>query len=123
MGRLLANEDTGFAILTHVPSLDVSETNNEVCVKVDLPGMKSDEIEISLDANILTISGERSEEKEEKGRTFHRVERKSGKFSRSVSLPCSVEDDSVMADYKNGTLTVTLPKSETAKTRKIKVKG
>ncbi len=123
MGRLLASDDNGIALMTHLPSLDVSETDTDVCVKVDLPGMKSDDIEIGLDANVLTISGERCDEKEEKGRTFHRVERRFGKFSRSVNLPSKVEEDEVVAEYNNGTLTITLPKSEAAKTRKIKVKG
>jgi HSP20 family protein len=72
---------------------------------------------------MLTVAGERKEEKEEKGKTFHRVERLYGNFSRSVTLPCSVNEEEVAAEYKDGVLTIKLPKAEEAKAHKIKVKG
>ena len=72
---------------------------------------------------MLTVSGERKEEREEKGKTYHRVERRVGSFSRSVTLPCPVREDAVDAQYKNGILTIKLPKTEEAKARKITVKG
>ncbi|MGI9327637.1 MAG: Hsp20/alpha crystallin family protein, partial [Pseudomonadales bacterium] len=80
------------------------------------------EIEIQLNGNVLTVSGERKEEQEEKGKTYHCVERRIGTFSRSMTLPCPVEEDEVAAAFKDGVLTITLPKTDEAKTRKIKIK-
>ncbi len=104
------------------PSLDVSESDTAVEAKLDLPGVKPEEIEIQLNGNMLTISGERKEEQEEKGKTYHRIERRVGSFSRSVSLPCHVDEDKVAADYRDGVLTVTMPKTESAKAKKIPIK-
>lgn len=105
-----------------VPSMDLSETPNTVEVRMDVPGMKSEDIDIQLANGVLTISGERKEEKEEKGKTFHRVERHYGSFSRSVTVPTAVSEDKVDAQYHDGVLTVNLQKTEEAKARKIKVK-
>jgi HSP20 family protein len=102
---------------------DVSETDAEVQVLLDLPGVKKDEIEVHLRGNTLTVSGQRQEDREEKGRTFHRVERRVGSFSRSITLPCDVEEARVAAKYSDGVLTITLPKCEDAKRRKIEVKA
>ncbi len=106
-----------------VPSLDLSETDSAIEVRMDLPGIKAEEIDIHLTNNTLTVSGERKEEKEEKGRTYHRVERRQGSFSRTVTLPCCVEDSKVDAQYKDGILTIKMPKSEEAKSRKVKVRS
>jgi len=106
-----------------VPALDMSESENSIDVRMDIPGMTAKDIDIQISGNVLTISGKREEEKEEKGKTFHRVERRYGNFSRSVTLPCTVEENEVAADYRDGVLTVKLPKSEEAKAHKIKVKG
>ena len=103
--------------------VDVSETSEAIEVEVDLPGVKRDEITVQLNENILTISGERSEEKEEKGRTFHRIERASGQFSRATALPCCVDEKQVDAEFYDGVLSITLPKAEEAKTRKINIKS
>ncbi len=105
------------------PLLDISETDAAVQTKLDLPGVKPEEIEIQLNGNVLTVSGERKEEKEEKGKTYHRVERRTGSFSRSITLPCPVEEDEVAAEYNEGVLTIVLPKTEQAKTRRIEVKS
>lgn len=105
------------------PSLDLTETANTVEVRMDVPGMKAEDIDIQFSNGLLTISGERKEEKEEKGKTCHRVERRYGSFSRSVTLPATVAEDKVDAQYRDGVLTVTLQKSEEAKSRKIKVKS
>jgi HSP20 family protein len=104
------------------PSLDVTETDTAVEVRLDVPGMDAKDIDVQVNANLLTISGERKEEREEKGKTYHRVERRMGAFSRSVTLPCAVKDNAVDAQYKNGILTVKLPKTEEAKAHKIQVK-
>jgi HSP20 family protein len=106
-----------------VPSLDLSETDGEVQLTVDVPGMKPEEIDVEVTGQRVRIRGEHKEEKEEKGRTYHRIERRSGSVFRSVELPCAVKEDKVVAEYKDGVLKVTLPKSEEAKTRKVKVKG
>jgi HSP20 family protein len=105
-----------------VPSLDLSETPNTIEIRMDAPGMKPEEIDVQLANGVLTISGERKEEKEEKGKTFHRVERRYGSFSRSVTVPAAVTEDKVDAQYHDGVLTITLQKTEEAKSRKIKVK-
>ncbi len=81
------------------------------------------EIDIQLNNNLLTVSGERKEEKEEKGRTLHRIERRVGSFSRSITLPCSVAADEAAAEYRDGVLKITLPKTEESKAQKIKVKA
>jgi HSP20 family protein len=108
-----------------VPAVDLSETDNALEARVDLPGFKSSEIDIQVTDNILTVSGQRTEEKEEKkgnGKAFHRIERKMGTFSRSIVLPCAVNRDKVDASYKDGVLSITLPKSEDAKAHKVKIK-
>ncbi len=106
-----------------VPSLDLTETDGTVEVKLDLPGTKPEEIDIQVADNLLTVSGTRKEEKEEKGKTFHRVERHLGTFSRTVALPCCVDEAKVDAQYKDGVLTIKMPKTEAAKVRKIKVRS
>jgi len=106
-----------------LPEVDVSESEQAVEVRMDLPGVKSEEINVEVSNNLLTVSGERKEEKEEKGKTFYRIERRTGSFSRSVMLPCSVQENKVDAKYQNGVLSISLPKTEEAKAHKIKVKA
>ena len=106
-----------------VPSLDMSESDNAVEIRMDLPGITAKDIDIQVAGNVLTVSGERKEEKEEKGKTFHRIERRYGNFSRSITLPCPVAESEVAAEYHDGVLTVKLPKTEESKAHKIKVKG
>jgi HSP20 family protein len=105
------------------PALDVAEKDNCFELHMDIPGMESKDIDIQVQGNTVTVTGSRKEEKEEKGTTFHRIERSSGSFSRTVTLPCNVAEKEVAADYNNGVLSVVLPKSEDAKPRKISVKG
>ncbi|QDU10021.1 Hsp20/alpha crystallin family protein [Gimesia aquarii] len=102
--------------------LDMSETDNEIEVRMDVPGIQPEEIEVEVTGNTLLITGERKEEKEEKGRTYHRIERSSGSFSRSMTLPCEVDSDQVEAQCDNGVLTISLPKSNLSKPHKITVK-
>lgn len=122
LSRFLGNGE-GWVNDAMTPSIDLSETEKSVEVRMDLPGVKAEEIDVQVHANLLTISGERKEEKEEKGRTFHRVERREGSFSRTVSLPCEVDESKVAAEYKDGVLHVTMPKSAGTEIRKIKVKA
>ena len=106
-----------------LPSLNMSETDKELELTVDLPGISADEVDIELSGKNLRISGEHKEEKEEQGKRYHRIERKSGSFFRSIELPCAVEESKIAAECQNDVLTVTLPKAEAAVTRKVKVKG
>lgn len=112
------SKDEGF----WAPSVDVSETAKEVIVKAELPGMDPKEIEVSVRGDILTLGGERKQEKEEKGENFHRVERSYGSFSRSVQLPAEVDAAKVDATYKDGVLKITMPKTKAAAAKKIQVK-
>ncbi len=102
--------------------LDISETNDSIIVKAELPGIAPKDVDVSTSGDILTIKGEKKEEKEQKGKHFHRVERSYGSFSRTINLPKSVNIDAVKAEYKNGILEMNLPKIEEAKARKIEVK-
>lgn len=121
--RLLGDGGEGWFAGPIVPALDLSETDALVEVRMDLPGITAKDIDIQISGNVLTVSGQREEEKEEKGKTFHRVERRYGSFSRSVTLPCAVAESAVTAEYRDGVLIVKLPKTEEAKAHKIKVKG
>lgn len=123
IGRLAVEFDTGDAMEARMPSMDLSETDKQIEVKMDVPGMKADEINVEVQGNTLVISGEHREEKEEKGKTFHRMERRCGSIRRMVTLPCAVDEGNISAECNNGVLTVTLPKAETAQKRKIPVKG
>ncbi len=105
------------------PALDLSETETEVSVKAELPGMDPKEIEISLNRDILTLRGERKQEKEEKGENFHRIERSFGSFSRTVQLPAEVDAEKVDAVYKDGVLQIKLKKTEKSTSKKIEIKS
>jgi HSP20 family protein len=105
-----------------LPSLDVSETKNDLVVKAELPGLEPKDIDISLSEGILTIKGEKKQEKEEKEENYHLIERSYGSFTRSVRLPREVQSERINASFKNGVLRVTLPKSEEAKRKEIKIK-
>jgi len=112
----------GTEIAEWVPSLDVSETKNEIVVKAEIPGIDPKDIDISLLNDVLTIKGEKKQEKEEKEENYHLIERSYGSFSRSIRLPKEVQGDKINASYKNGILKVMLPKSEEAKKREIKIR-
>jgi HSP20 family protein len=120
--RMWGDEEGWFAG-TQAPSLDLAETDTTVEVRMDLPGVKAKDIDIQIHGNLLTVTAQREDEKEEKGRTFHRVERHSGRFSRSLTLPSPVVESEVAAEYHDGVLSITLPKTDESKAHKIKVKG
>ena len=122
-GRMLGEESGAWRLAMMAPPLDVSETDKQITVRVDLPGIQRENVTIQLNHYQLTISGERQETKEEKGESFHRVERESGRFSRSITLTCAVDENKVEATYKDGVLTVTLPKSSEAQGHQIKIKS
>jgi HSP20 family protein len=103
------------------PSLDVSETKDNIVVKAEIPGVEPKDIDISLANDVLTIKGEKKQEREEKDENFYCCESSYGSFIRSMRLPHEVESDRIKADYKNGTLKITLPKSEKARKKEIKI--
>ena len=103
--------------------LDITETENEFVVKASLPGVKPDDVEIIVQGDTLTIRGESKAEEEKKGEHWHLRERRFGAFQRSVALATPVNSDQAQAHYEHGVLTLTLPKSEAAKPRQIKVTG
>jgi HSP20 family protein len=123
LSDVFPTEQEGWFTKRFVPALDLVEGDKDVTVKMDLPGMKAEEIDIQVHGNLLTINGERKEEREEKGTSFHRIERRTGSFSRSMTLPCPINEKEIDAKYENGILCVTMPKAEEAKGRKITVKG
>jgi HSP20 family protein len=102
------------ADLSWSPRLDVSETDKTLEIVADLPGMEKKDIKVSVDGDLLTIKGEKKEEKEEKGKYYHTVERRSGSFYRALRLPVKVESNKIEATFKEGVLTLTLPKSKKA---------
>jgi HSP20 family protein len=104
------------------PLVDITEDEKEYLVKAELPEMKKEEIKINVQDDVLSISGERKYEKEEKGKKYHRVERAYGSFMRSFTLPEDADGSKVNAEYKDGVLKVHLPKSEKAKPKAIEVK-
>lgn len=105
-----------------LPTLDVSETKNDYVIKAELPGIDPKDIDISLTNDLLTIKGEKKQEKEEKEENYHLIERSYGSFTRSIRLPGQVQSNKINASFKNGVLKVTLPKTEEAKKKEIKIK-
>jgi HSP20 family protein len=103
------------------PSLDIAETDAEVVVTVELPGVKQEDVEVTITNDVLTLKGEKKEEKEIKKENYHRVERSHGSFHRSVSLPTGVQGEKAKASYKDGVLKVAVPKVEAAKPKQIKI--
>jgi len=104
------------------PALDLYDDKDNFLVKAELPGMKKEDIEIQLHDGVLTLSGERKQEKKFEGSDIHRSDRFVGKFQRTLTLPSQVDVDKVKASYQDGILTVTLPKSEAAKPKQIQIK-
>jgi HSP20 family protein len=104
-----------------VPAVDIKETENELIFKADIPDVELKDIDVKMENGTVTIRGERKFEKTEDKGGWHRVERSYGTFERVFTLPETVDPEGVKADYKNGTLTLTLPKKEIAKPRQIKV--
>jgi HSP20 family protein len=104
------------------PAIDMYQTDNEVVVKAALPGIQADEVQINVTGDILTIKGEMKHEEEKKDKSWHIREQRWGAFERSLTLPTGVISEKAKADFENGILTITLPKSEAVKPRTITVK-
>jgi HSP20 family protein len=105
-----------------IPNIAVTETDDEVQVRAEIPGAKPEEIDVSITQNVLNISGRKEESHETKRRGFYRAERRSGFFRRSVPLPSWVNVDNASAEYNNGVLTIHLPKDESAKPKRVPIK-
>lgn len=105
------------------PAIDVAENENEFVVKAEVPGCKADDIDISVHGSTLTISGEKKQEEEKKEKGYYHVERSYGSFRRDLNLPADIDTEKIEAECKNGVLCITLPKAETARPVKVRVKG
>jgi len=103
------------------PTADIYETDNDLILQADLPGIDPKQIDVRVENNMLTIRGERCFEPKVKQENFHRVERSYGTFSRSFTLTTAVDSEKVQANYKNGVLSITLPKAEQAKPKRIQI--
>jgi len=105
-----------------VPSVDISETEDKILMKAELPGLEAKDVDVSISGDILTFKGEKKKEEEEKDEHHHYVERYSGSFERSFRLPVNVQTDKVEAVFDKGVLKVTLPKVEEARKKEIEIK-
>lgn len=121
MGRFFRPEEAWITPEVMVPRANLVETENGFEVTVDLPGMKPEDVNVEVKNGNLWISGESKEEKEEKGKTYHRIERRSGEFRRVFTLPMPVAEEKISAEYKEGVLSVVLPKTEETKPKQIEV--
>ncbi len=115
-------EIDGLSFADWTPAVDIQETDNEYLIKAELPDFRKDDVTLNVLDGVLTIGGERTQEKEEKGKKFHKTERSHGKFVRQFELPSEVDAAKVQADYKDGLLNIHLPKTATAKPKAIEVK-
>lgn len=123
MQRMLTDEETPAATTEWMPAVDIEDQADKVVVHADIPGVKPEDISVTLENNVLTLSGERKSESEEKGKDFTRVERTYGKFFRSFTLPQGADPAKISATSKDGVLEVVVPKSEKTQPRQIKVKA
>jgi HSP20 family protein len=105
-----------------LPLVDITEDEKEYLIKAELPEVKKENVKVTVENGVLTISGERNFEKEERDKKYHRVERSYGRFTRSFGVPDDADDTKVSADFKDGLLTVRLTKSEKARPKSIEVK-
>ena len=112
----------GLKLADWFPQVDITEDDKEYLIKADLPEMKKNEIKVNVENGVLSVSGERKTEKEEKTKKFHRIERSYGTFQRSFSLPDDADGTKVAAEFKEGVLKVHLPKNPVAKPKAIEVK-
>jgi HSP20 family protein len=105
-----------------LPLVDITEDDKQYLIKAELPEVRKDDVKVVVESGVLTISGERNFEKEEKDKKYHRIERSYGSFTRSFSVPDAADDSKVSAEFKEGVLTVHLAKSEKARPKSIEVK-
>ncbi|HET9726658.1 MAG TPA: Hsp20/alpha crystallin family protein [Gemmatimonadales bacterium] len=116
------SQENGSLTSSWIPACDVFEDQDAVKIVAEVPGVRPEDVKISLENNLLTIRGEKRQQAEEKTERVHRYERSYGSFERAFSLPTTVDPDKIAASYTNGILTVTIPKAERARPREIPVK-
>ena len=116
------NENEAMTVADWIPPVDISETAVEYLIKAEIPEVSKEDVKVTLEHGVLTIQGMRMQDAEEHGKKYHRVERSYGSFARSFSLPDLVDDTKIQADFKEGILTLHLPKLEQAKPKAIEVK-
>ena len=114
-------ERAALSVADWTPSCNVSETPEEYRIEAELPGVKEEDVEVNIEERVLTLRGERREQKEEKGKKFHRVESSYGSFTRSFTLPDDADEDKIAAEYKDGLLTVKVPRTEPKETKARKI--
>ena len=117
-----SDKEEALTVAEWAPLVDIVEHDTEYLIKAELPGVKKDDVKVTVQDDVLTITGERTFEKEEKGRKYHRVERAYGRFARSFTLSEDADGNKVTAEFNHGVLNVHLPKSERAKPKSIEVK-
>lgn len=122
IGRWLPSEKRKRFVSNWYPSIDVKDTEKEIILKADIPGMKMEDINIAVNKDQISISGERKMEQEEKGKDFVRIERSYGSFYRTFDIATPIKEDEVKATYKNGVLEIVLPKAEAKPAKKIEIK-
>ena len=115
-------DEPGLINGTWIPAVDVAEENTAYVVQMELPGVNKDDVKITIESNVLTIRGEKKTESEEAEKSFHRTERSDGSFQRSFTLPGTVKNDKIDAVYKDGILTVSLPKIVESRPKQIEVR-
>jgi len=106
---------------TWSPVVDIFETANEIFVKAEIPGVDKKDVSLHLENNVLTLKGERRFEKETKEENYHRIERAYGAFSRAFAIPVTVDDDNIRAEYRDGILTIALPKKQQVRPKQIQI--
>jgi HSP20 family protein len=124
-GRLPARRESGREAMTvadWAPTVDITEDDKEYLIKAEIPEVDRKDVKVTVHDGVLTLTGERKQEKEEKGKKFHRIERSYGSFVRSFTLPDDVSEDKLKAEFKDGMLLVHLPKAEKPKPKAIEVK-
>ncbi|MCU1289316.1 MAG: hspA 1 [Acidobacteria bacterium] len=117
------SEQEGFMSGAWSPQVDIFENKDQIVLEAELPGMKPEDVNISIENNVLTLHGERKFEKKDENDNFHRVERSYGSFTRSFTLPPTVSSENAQAEFENGVLRLTLAKREEAKPRRIEIKA
>ncbi len=127
MNRLFEEANRGWrsdepsATTAWSPAVDIFETEDQIIVQAEVPGMGRKDIELSLENNVLTLKGDRKFQKETKEESYHRIERSYGSFTRSFSIPAMVNEDKIRADYNDGVLSISLPKRDKARPKQIKI--
>jgi HSP20 family protein len=119
---LKEGREEGFSLSEWTPPVDITEDDKEYTIKAELPGVNKEDVKVTVEGGVLSITGERKAEKEEKDKKYHRIERSYGSFIRSFTLPEGASSDKIGAEFKDGVLRLHLPKDEKAKPKSIDVK-